>query len=111
MTKEQYLEMCEMMGTPAVEDEIPVEFEDFPAEVQQAFELYQVLQDVWEGMSGTYMGKNMSGVNDLFIIYQVSQDEKRFILELIALIDSERMKQLSAKRKQEESLKEVKSPP
>ena len=111
MTKDGYYDMCEMMGTPATDSEIPVEFDDFPPEVQNAFELYQVLQDVWEGMSGTYMGKNMSGVDDLFNIYQVPQDEKRFVLELIALIDSERMSQLSAKRKQEDSLKSSKSPP
>jgi hypothetical protein len=111
MTKDQYYEMCEVLGTSPVEDEVPVEFDDFPPEVQNAFELYQVLQDVWEGMSGTYMGKNMSGINDLFTIYHVPQDEKRFILELIALIDSERVRQLSEKRKQEESSKSSKSPP
>jgi len=111
MTKDSYYEMCEALGTTPVDDEAPVEFNDFPPEVQSAFEVYQVLQDVWEGMSGTYMGKNMSGINDLFTIYQVSQDEKRFVLELIALIDSERMKQLSEKRKQEEATKSSKSPP
>jgi hypothetical protein len=111
MTKDTYYQMCEALGNPPVESQIPIEFEDFPAEIQQSFELYQVLQDVWEGMSGTYMGKNMSGIDDLLNIYQIPQDEKRFILELIALIDSERMKQMSEKRKQEESLKSSKSPP
>jgi hypothetical protein len=111
MTKDQYYQMCEALGNTPVESQIPVEFDDFPVEVQSAFELYQVLQDVWEGMSGTYMGKNMSGINDLFNIYQIHQEEKRFVLELIALIDSERMKTLSEKRKQEESSKSSKSPP
>jgi len=111
MTKDTYYQMCEALGNPPVESQIPVEFDDFPVEVQTSFELYQVLQDVWEGMSGTYMGKNMSGIDDLFNIYQVPQDEKRFILELIAIIDSERVKQLSEKRKQEEAVKSSKSPP
>jgi hypothetical protein len=111
MTKDSYFEMCEMMGYEPDDKDTPVELEDFPPEVQSAFELYQVLQDVWEGMSGTYMGKNMSGINDLFNIYQIHQEEKRFVLELIALIDSERMKTLSEKRKQEDSLKSSKSPP
>jgi hypothetical protein len=111
MTKDQYYQMCELMNTAPVEEDVPVEFDDFPVEVQSAFELYQVLQDVWEGMSGTYMGKNMAGINDLFNIYQIPQDEKRFVLELIALIDSERMKVLSLKREQEERLKNKKSPP
>ena len=33
MTKEQYFEMCEMMGSEPVEDEIPVEFDDLYSEV------------------------------------------------------------------------------
>jgi hypothetical protein len=111
MTKQGYFEMCEAMGTTPVEEEIPVELADFPPEVQGAFEIYQVLQDVWEPMSGTYMGKNMNGISDLFNIYQVSQDEKRFLLELISLIDVERSSQIEVKRKQEDSLKNKKSPP
>ena len=103
--------MCEALDTTPVEEQIPVELVDFPPEIQSAFEIYQVLQDVWEPMSGTYMGKNMNGISDLFQIYQVSQDEKRFVLELIALIDVERSSQIDVKRKQEDSLKNRKSPP
>jgi hypothetical protein len=111
MNKDQYFEMCEMMGTDVFEEEIPVELADFPPEIQQAFEVYQMLQDVWEPMSGTYMGKNMNGISDLFQIYQIPQDERRFVLELIALIDVERSSQIDVKRKQEDSLKNKKSPP
>jgi predicted nucleotidyltransferase component of viral defense system len=111
MTKEGYFEMCEALGTAPVEEQIPVELADFPPEIQQAFEVYQVLQDVWEPMSGTYMGKNMNGISDLFQIYQVPQDERRFVIELIALIDVERSSQIDVKRKQEDSLKNKKSPP
>jgi hypothetical protein len=111
MTKDQYFEMCEMMGTDVFEEEIPVELNDFPAEVQTAFEVYQVLQDHWEAMSGTYMGKNLTGVKDILDIYEVEHTDRKLILELINLIDRERMIQYDAKRKQEDSLKSSKSPP
>ena len=43
MTKEQYFEMCEMLGSQPVDSEIPVELDDFPVEVQQAFLVYKQL--------------------------------------------------------------------
>lgn len=111
MTKDQYFEMCEMMGYEPNDKDIPVELDDFPSEVQTAFQVYQVLQDHWEGMSGTYMGKNLTGVKDILDIFEVDPLDRKLILELIGMIDRERMIQYDAKRKQEESLKETKSPP
>ena len=49
MTKEQYFEMCDMLGTEPDESEMPIEQEDFPYELQQAFQIYYLLRDVWEG--------------------------------------------------------------
>lgn len=111
MTKDQYFEMCEMMGTDPKEEQVPVELADFPLEVQTAFEVYQTLQDHWEGMSGTYMGKNLTGLKDVLDILEVDRSDRKLILELISLIDRERMVQYDQKRKQEDSLKETKSPP
>ena len=39
MTREQYLEMCEMLGNEPVESEIPIEFEDLALEVQDALRI------------------------------------------------------------------------
>ena len=110
MTKDQYFEMCEMMGTQPKEEFIPIELSDFPDELQTAFQVYQVLQDHWEGMSGTYMGKNLSGLSEIFEVYEVDRSDRRLILEFIHLIDRERMVTYDQKRKQEESLKNTKSP-
>jgi len=110
MTKDQYFEMCEMMGDQPVDDDIPVELADFPAEVQTAFEVYQVLQDHWEGMSGTYMGKNLTGIKDILDIFEVENQDRKTVLEFINLIDRERMTQYDNKRKQEDSIKSKKSP-
>lgn len=110
MTKDQYFEMCEMMGYEPNDKEIPVEIGDFPPEVQTAFEVYQVLQDHWEGMSGTYMGKNLTGLGEILDVYEVEKSDRKLILELINLIDRERIIQYDKKRKQEEDLKSQKSP-
>lgn len=110
MTKEDYFDMCEMMGTQPVDSEIPVEISDFPIEFQTAFEIYYNLQDHWEGMSGTYMGKNTVGIGSIFDIFEIPIQERRTYLEYISLIDSERIKTIENKRKQEDSLKSKKSP-
>jgi len=44
---------------------------DFPSEIQVAFFMYDLLSDVWEGMSGTYMGKDWSHCTQLFELWEV----------------------------------------
>ena len=58
MTKEQYLMMCEQLGNEPIPEEIPMEYGDFPGIVQEAMQIFSILPDNWEGMSGTYMGKD-----------------------------------------------------
>jgi hypothetical protein len=60
MTKERYLMMMEQLGQEPNPDEIPAEFSDFPYEIQEAINIFSILPDVWEGFSGTYMGKDYS---------------------------------------------------
>jgi hypothetical protein len=60
MSKEQYLLMCEQLGNEPIPEEIPAEYEDFPYTVQEAIQIFSILPDNWEGMSGTYMGKDYS---------------------------------------------------
>jgi hypothetical protein len=96
MTKEQYFEMCEMLGSQPSEEEIPVEFEDFPLEVQEAYLLYNILSDNWDGMSGTYMGKDLSGIKDIMEIYGI--EDARLTLQLINSIDSTRRTIINNKR-------------
>jgi hypothetical protein len=90
MTKDQYFEMCEMMGTEPVESEIPVGFEDFPDELQLSFQIYHLLRDVWEGMSGTYMGKDFSTVFEFFRLYEIEPQAQLFTLNFIRQIDGVR---------------------
>jgi len=98
MTKEAYFDMCEMLGSEPIEEEIPVEYEDFFTEVQQAFSIYNKLRDDWEGMSGNYMGKHMEGILDLFIILEVPAEDYKTMLDLIDIIDRHRSKTIQDKK-------------
>lgn len=100
MTKELYYEMCETLGTQPVPEEVPVEYSDLPNEVQYALEIYPKLRDDWDSMSGEYLGKNFSGISDLFEILEVPKDEKKDLYELLLLIDKYRAESIAERKKQ-----------
>lgn len=89
MTREQYLLMCEQLGTEPIDSEIPADFSDFPPIVQQAIQIHSILPGNWEGMSGTYMGKDYTLLPYLFEeIYEVENKQlmMRFILTIENII-------------------------
>jgi hypothetical protein len=96
MNKQQYFEMCEMLGSDPVEEEIPIEYDDLPLEVQEAFQVYNILTDSWEGMSGTYMGKNYSGIYDIMNILGI--EDKVTTLRIVEYIDYFRRDSLNSKK-------------
>jgi len=101
MSKDQYFEMCEMLGSDPLESEIPVEFEDFPIEVQQAFNAYRMLRDEWDTMNGNYLGKSLIGVKDVLEATEIEQSEQKFIIMLIRMIDAVRSDEINNKKKME----------
>jgi hypothetical protein len=96
MTKDQYYEMCELLGTEPKEDEIPIEFEDLYDEIQEAIQVYNMLSDVWDGMSGTYMGKNFIGIQDIFNIMEIEDSKTCF--SILNIIDKRRSKIINDKK-------------
>ena len=101
MSKDQYFEMCEAMGNEPVETEIPVEFEDFPLEVQQAFNAYRMLRDEWDTMNGNYLGKSLIGVKDVLEATEIEPSDQKFIIMLIRMIDAVRSDEINNKKKME----------
>jgi hypothetical protein len=102
MTKDQYFDMCEALGNEPVESEIPVEFDDFPLEVQQAFNAYRMLRDEWDTMSGIYLGKSLIGIKDVLEATEIDYSEQKFIIMLIRLIDNVRSDEVNNKKKMQE---------
>jgi len=99
MTKESYLEMCEMMGSEPLAAEIPVEYDDFPLDVQQALSVYRMLKDEWEGFNGLYLGKSFIGLTEVLDYMEVDAPDRKLIVQLIKLIDNVRI-ELINKRQQ-----------
>jgi hypothetical protein len=100
MTKAQYFEMCEALGTDPVDVEIPIEIDDFPIEIQQIFSIYFLMSDIWDGMSGTYQGKNTSIVFELLNVYNVPHEDRLIYLTFIRAMDNIRKRLINEKVKQ-----------
>ena len=101
MTKDQYFEMCEMLGSTPIEEEIPVEFGDLPLDIQEGYGVYAMLPDSWDYMSGSYIGKNYAGLGDILEILGV--EDKLTVLNIIELLDRKRKKAMSMMQKQDSS--------
>lgn len=99
MTKEQYFEMCEMLGNEPLDSETPIDMNDFPPLVQNVFQIYFMLSDIWDSMGGSYIGKNLSNVFDFFRLYELSEAEQLLALSFIQEMDSARRKIVSSKIK------------
>lgn len=109
MTKEAYYEMCEALGSEPDEDEIPVEMEDFPPEVQEAISIYYKLRDEWDTMNGIYIGKSFAGFADILDILEVAQSDRKYLLEWISIMDATRAKVYRDSKPSKEN-KSTKSP-
>lgn len=96
MTKDQYFEICEMLGNDPNEDEIPVEYEDLHEEVQEAIQIYNMLQDNWDTMNGIYLGKVMTGIMDIFRIMEV--EDPKSIFYIITMLDRNKSEIVNKKK-------------
>jgi len=105
MTKEQYFEMCEALNSEPVDSDIPVEYSDFPVEIQQVFNIYFLMSDIWDGMNGTYQGKNTSIVFELLAVYDIPQEDRLIYLTFIRAMDNIRKRLINEKVKQAQDRK------
>lgn len=96
--------MCEMLGTEPLEEQIPVEIADFSEDLQQVFEIYSMVPDIWEGFSGQYMGKDTSNIFNFFGLYKVDIADQLFYLRLLKYMDKVRMEMISQKIKTKQEL-------
>ena len=107
MNLEQYLQMCEQMVWEPKDDEIAKDPNDLSYNVQGALVLFNALPDIWEGMSGTWMGKDYSGLMDIMNIYKL--DNKKEIFTLLKTAENEASKFYAEKAKQKESFELAKA--
>jgi abortive infection bacteriophage resistance protein len=98
MTKERYLEMCEVMGSEPLDSEMPVELDDFPSLVQQVFQIYHMLKDMWDPMGGNYLGKDNTSIFEFFNLYNLDKEERLLALSFLESIDACRSKIIANKK-------------
>tara|TARA_B100001059_G_scaffold226925_1_gene256034 strand:+ start:6401 stop:6703 length:303 start_codon:yes stop_codon:yes gene_type:complete len=83
---------------------MPLDASVFPEEIQVAFFMHQLISDRWDGMSGTYMGKNWIETTQIFDLYKI--ENKKETLYFMQMYDGVIMKYRSdeqqVKRKAEE---------
>ena len=101
---DQYLEICEQLGEEPDPQKMPLTESDFPAEVQVAFFMFSLLSDKWEGMSGSYMGKDWSHCSQLFQIYEIEDQKTTIYLMKVyeRILMNYRAEEADRKRKAEE---------
>ena len=101
--------MCEQLGQEPKLEEMPPEMVDFPLEVQEAFLIHAMLPDRWDGMSGSYMGKDWSALEALLSIQGVN--DKKTVCFFLKHIESYSTMSINAelKRKQDASARRAKA--
>jgi hypothetical protein len=73
------------------------EGENWPILFQQAFAVWGNLSDQWDGMSGSYFGKQMSGIQDIMNILEI--EEQKEVLKIVKIIDGKYSKEVNKKNK------------
>ena len=78
--------MCEQMGWEPKEEELPQDGTNLSLECQQALTILNALPDNWEGMNGTWLGKDYSGLGTVMGIYEI--ESRREVFELLKEAES-----------------------
>ena len=94
------------MGVEPKEEDVPKDPSTFSLEAQQALIMLNVLPDKWEGMSGSWLGKEYAGLLDIMNLYQI--EDKKQVFELLKVCEDELSKFYAEKRKQQEQLSKAK---
>ena len=106
MNVEQYLAMCEQMGWEPKEEEMPMDPSVLSLRAQQALILLRSLPDLWDCISGSWLGKDYSGLAAIMDIYDM--EDKRKVFELYKEAERELGEYYAQKQKEQASLAKTK---
>jgi len=82
----------EALGKEPDPEKLPLEKTDFPVEVQLAFFMHSLLPERWDGMSGSYLGKDWSPIGALLDVHDIEKrQEVIFFLKYIDLYNTNQM--------------------
>ncbi len=103
---DKYLLVCEQLGEEPDPAKMPLDTSTFPAEVQVAFFIFGLLSDRWEGMSGSYLGKDWTNLEYIFKLHEIEPIERPVIFHIMKIYENiivdYKFKEAEKKRKAEE---------
>ena len=96
--------MCEQLGQEPDPSKMPLDLDDFPSEVQVAFFVYSFMSDNWEGMSGTYLGKNWDEFPNIISTFELENPKVIFFFTKMyeRILIHHRYEEAERKRKADE---------
>lgn len=96
MTKEAYLDMCEALGSEPIDKEIPREYDELTLQSQDAIDIFNMLPDRWNSMSGTYIGKDISNIGLFFDLLNITdKTEQLLVFTLLTALLNEHIEQVN----------------
>ena len=104
---ESYLELCDQSGKEPDQDEMPPTLKDYPLEVQVAFLLHDYLPENWDGMSGSYLGKDYSALEMLLKAHEV--EDVKTCIYFIKLIDGYNIRKINLEQDKRRKAEERKA--
>ena len=97
----------ERLGRTPDPSKAPLEIYHFPFEVQQAIFIHNLLPDRWDGMNGTYLGKDWSSLDLLFKIHEVTHPKDLIIY--LKFVEYYNTKKINAEAEKERKARERKT--
>jgi len=76
---------------------MPLTMDRYPTEVQEAFFVHNLLSDRWDGMSGYYMGKDLSALGTILDVWEI--EDKRTCIYFLKHIEHAHQEMMNAKVK------------
>ena len=95
MTRDAYLDMCEQLGTNADDGILPIEYHELSNHTQDALSIFEYLQDNWDNMNGTYLGKDLSNIAFILELLHIEKSNWLIIYILLIRIINYRVKSIN----------------
>jgi len=105
LTKERYIESCEITGSTPIEEEMPVDETELTFDLLRVLQVYRLLKSTMDSFSGVYTGKDLSLLDYLFNLYEVPKDLQLIYLEYIIIIDEDNISYYASKSNKKAKVK------
>ena len=89
--------MCKTMNSDPIEKEMPLDFEDLTVQSQEVINIFNYLPDKWNGMAGTYEGKDLHNLPVILKLFLVDREDWLLYTDLLSVIIEDKIKSINKK--------------